>query len=78
MQIHAARHIAVPLIWNAFLAYVLLVTLPTVFEANISTIILFQPDIGWVTLVSGVFALVWGVINTGIGFLMLLQNDYHL
>ena len=78
MQIHAAHHIAVPLIWNAFLAYVLLVTLPTVFEANISTIILFQPDIGWVTLVSGVFALVWGVINTGIGFLMLLQNDYHL
>jgi hypothetical protein len=42
------------------------VILPKAFAANISTVILFQPDIGWVAAVSGVFAIVWGVLRTGI------------
>jgi len=55
-----ARYIALAFIWNAAIAYVLLVTLPIAFEANISTVILFQPDVGWVAVMSGVFAIVWG------------------
>ncbi len=73
-QMQVARYIALPLIWNAAIAYVLLVTLPIVFEANISTVILFQPDVGWVAVVCGVFAIVWGVISTGIGISMLRQT----
>jgi hypothetical protein len=42
------------------------VVLPKAFAANISTVILFQPDVGWVAAVSGVFAIVWGVLRTGI------------
>ncbi|MBE0684237.1 MAG: beta-lactamase family protein [Anaerolineales bacterium] len=69
MQI--ARSIVLPLIWNAAIAYVLLVTLPSTFEANISTVILFQPDVGWVAAISGIFAIVWGIISTEIGISML-------
>ena len=45
-QTQIARYVALPLIWNAAIAYLLLVTLPKAFEANSSTVILFQPDIG--------------------------------
>jgi CubicO group peptidase (beta-lactamase class C family) len=68
-----ARYIALPLIWNAALAYILLVILPKAFGANLSTVILFQPDVGWVALVSGVFAILWGAISTSIGISMLRQ-----
>jgi CubicO group peptidase (beta-lactamase class C family) len=64
MQI--ARSIALPLIWNALIAYVLLVTLPSTFGANLPTMILFQPDVSWVAVVSGIFAIVWGLLRTGI------------
>jgi hypothetical protein len=58
--------------------YILLVTLPIAFRANISTVILFQPDVGWVAVVSGVFAIVWGVISTSIGISMLRQTVKRL
>jgi CubicO group peptidase (beta-lactamase class C family) len=74
MGIHIGRYIALPLVWNGVLAYVLLVILPKSFEADIPTVILFQPDVGWVALVNGIFALVWGVISTGIGISMLHQT----
>lgn len=61
-----ARNIALPLVWNVAIAYVLLVTLPNTFGANIPTMILFQPDVGWVAVVSGVFAIVWGLLRTGL------------
>ena len=61
-----ARFIALPLIWNAAIAYILLVTLPIAFEAKMSVILLFQPDVGWVALISGVFAIVWGLLRTAI------------
>jgi hypothetical protein len=69
-----ARHVAVPLIWNAALAYVLLVALPQAFEANFPVMILLQPDASWLAVVSGVFAIVWGIISTGIGISMLPQT----
>ncbi len=64
MQI--VRYIVLPLIWNAVIAYVLLVTLPSAFGAKMSVILLFQPDVGWVAVISGVFAIVWGLLRTGI------------
>jgi CubicO group peptidase (beta-lactamase class C family) len=65
-RMQVARYIALSLLWNASIAYLLLVVLPKAFAANISTVILFQPDVGWVAAVSGVFAIVWGVLRTGI------------
>jgi hypothetical protein len=69
-----ARHIALPLIWNVALAYGLLVALPQAFEANFPVMILLQPDASWLAVVSGVFAIVWGIISTGIGISMLPQT----
>jgi CubicO group peptidase (beta-lactamase class C family) len=73
-RMQVARYITLQVIWNAAIAYALLVALPIAFEANISTVILFQPDVGWVALVSGIFALVWGVISTVIGISALRQT----
>jgi CubicO group peptidase (beta-lactamase class C family) len=73
-RIQVARYITLQGIWNAAIAYALLVALPIAFEANISTVILFQPDVGWVALVSGIFAIVWGLISTVIGISALRQT----
>jgi CubicO group peptidase (beta-lactamase class C family) len=73
-QTQIARYIALPLIWNAAIAYVLLVALPKVFEVDISTMILLQPDVSWVAVISGIFAIVWGVISTSINISMLRQT----
>lgn len=70
-QAQIARYVALPLIWNAAIAHVLLVTLPKAFEVDISTMILLQPDVSWVAVISGGFAIVWGIINAGIGISML-------
>ena len=72
-QPHIGRHIALPLIWNAAIAYVLLVTLPKAFEVDISTMLLLQPDAGWVAVISGSFAIVWAVISTSFGISMFRQ-----
>ena len=69
-----ARYVVLPLIWNTGIAFILLVSLPKAFESNISTVILFQPDVGWVAFVSGAFAIVWGLISTSIGISMLRQT----
>jgi CubicO group peptidase (beta-lactamase class C family) len=73
-QTQSARDVALPLIWNAAIAFILLVTLPKAFDANISTVILFQPDVGWIAVIGGVFAIVWGVISTSIGISMSRQT----
>lgn len=72
-RIQVARHVALPLIWNAVIAYVLLVTLPGAFGSKMPVILLFQPDVGWVAIISGVFAIVWGVLRTGIVISILRQ-----
>jgi hypothetical protein len=61
------------IIWNAALAYVLLVSLPAGFGANLGTVLLFQPDVGWAAVISGIFAMVLAVISTGIGISILRQ-----
>jgi hypothetical protein len=65
-QMQVARYITLPFIWNAAIAYVLLVTLPSAFGSKLSVILLFQPDVGWVAVISGVFAIVWGLFRTSI------------
>ncbi len=82
-RIQAARYIAVPLLWNSMLAYLLLILLPRAFGANLPAILLFQPDVGWVAVMSGIFAIVWGVTSTDIGISMLRhtvprRNIVHL
>lgn len=72
-QVQIARYIALPLVWNVIIAYVLLVILPSTFGANIPTMILFQPDVGWVAVFSGIFAIVWGLLQTG--FFLRYQPD---
>ena len=73
-----ARDVALPFIWNAAIAYVLLVTLPKAFEVDISSMILIQPDVSWVAVISGVFAIVWGLLRTGIVIAGLNKGRFHL
>jgi CubicO group peptidase (beta-lactamase class C family) len=77
-QTQIARYVALPLIWNAAIAYVLLVTLPKAFEVDISTMILLQPDVSWVAVISGVFAIVWGLVRTGIVVAGLNKGRFRL
>ena len=72
--IQMTRFIALSLIWNSVVAYILLILLPITFGANLKAVILFQPDVGWMAVISGIFAIVWGVISTGIGISMLRQT----
>ena len=65
-QMQVTRYIALPFIWNAAIACILLVALPIAFGSKLSVILLFQPDVGWVALISGIFAIVWGLLRTGI------------
>jgi hypothetical protein len=44
----------------------MLVAFPSVFGAKMSVILLFQPDVGWVAVISGIFEIVWGLLRTGI------------
>jgi len=65
-RMQVAQYIALPLIWNAAIAGILLVILPIVFGTKMSVILLFQPDVGWVAIISGIVAIVWGVLRTGL------------
>jgi hypothetical protein len=66
MRMQIVLYVVLPVITNAVVAYVLLVTLPSVFGAKMPVILLCQPDVGWVAVISGVFAIVWGSLRTGI------------
>jgi hypothetical protein len=56
-QRQAALLIALPLISNAVIAYNLFGPLTVAFDANLGTVILFQPDVGWIAVISGIFAI---------------------
>jgi len=38
----------------------------SIFDANLGAVLLFQPDVGWIAVLSGAFAIVWGLLRTGI------------
>lgn len=65
------RFTVLPLVLNVFIAYILLIFLPTTFGANLQAMILFQPDVGWIAIISGIFALVWSFLRTGIVICMM-------
>jgi len=77
-QTQTVLFITLPLIWNALIAYILLILLPSAFDANLKTVILFQPDIGWVAVVSGIFAIVWGLVRTGFIIIGLNKGRFRL
>lgn len=60
------RFIVLPLILNATIACVLLVILPIAFGTKMLVILLFQPDVGWVAIITGVFAILWGLLRTSL------------
>ena len=72
-QTQMVLFIALPLIWNTLIAYILLILLPRAFDASLGTIILFQPDVGWIAILSGIFAIVWGLLRIGVVISMLRQ-----
>ena len=77
-QTQIVRYVALPLIWNAAIAYVLLVTLPKAFEVDISTMILIQPDASWVAVASGIFAIGVGSIENWHCSFNHAPNDAHV
>lgn len=62
--IQVMRFVVLPLIWNAAIAFILLVILPIAFEAKMPVILLFQPDVGWTASITGVIAILWGLLRT--------------
>jgi Zn-dependent membrane protease YugP len=36
------------------------------FDVNMWVILHFQPDVSWVAVISGIFAIAWAVLRTGI------------
>jgi len=64
--LQVTRFIALPLIWNAAIACMLLVILPIAFGAKMSVILLFQPDVGWAAVMTGIFAILWGLLKTSL------------
>jgi hypothetical protein len=58
--------VAAPLLWNSAIAILLLVLLPTAFGVSMPVVILFQPDVGWVALISGITAILWGLLKSGL------------
>jgi CubicO group peptidase (beta-lactamase class C family) len=75
-RMHAAPSIVLSFLWNAIIASLLLIALPIAFDANLSTVILFQPDVGWVAVGGGIFAIVWGLLRTGIVISALKQPTH--
>jgi hypothetical protein len=71
MLIQAACFTALTLIWNVVVAYILLVLLPVAFNSGLRTVILFQPDVGWMAVMSGIVAMIWAVISSSIGISMM-------
>jgi hypothetical protein len=76
MRMQIVLYVVLPVITNAVVAYVLLVTLPSVFGAKMPVILLCQPDVGWVVIMSDVLAIVWAVVRTGILTWTLRQQRY--
>lgn len=76
-QTQTVLFIALPLVWNAIIAYILLILLPRAFDANLGTVILFQPDVGWIAILSGIFAIAWGLLRTGIVIAKLDKGNFR-
>jgi CubicO group peptidase (beta-lactamase class C family) len=70
-------HVAVPLVLNLIPAVLFLVGAPQLF-GPLSLLIYVSPDLGYIMLVSGVVALGWSVLRTGLAFLVLRTRGASL
>ena len=70
-------HVAVPVVLNLIPALLFLVGAPQLF-GPLSFLIYVSPDLGYVMLVSGVVALGWSALRTGLAFLVLRTRDARL
>jgi CubicO group peptidase (beta-lactamase class C family) len=65
-------HVVVPLVLHLGLALLFLVGLPQLlFQSSLPPFFLWLPDFGYTLLVSGVFALGWGILRTVLAVLVL-------
>jgi CubicO group peptidase (beta-lactamase class C family) len=60
--------VAVPAVTNAALGLLLLVGLPAAFQTPLRIMRLFQPGLGWIVTLSGIFALAWGLCRTALAW----------
>jgi hypothetical protein len=57
-----------PLLTTLGAAWVLLFLVPKLFGAPLSTIRLFQPDLGWTMIASAATGVLWAVFRLGVAF----------
>lgn len=65
-----AWHIGWSVTLNAALAFTLLIGLPMASSADLATIVLFQPDVGWVAATGGASAIIWAMSSIVVGLSM--------
>ena len=53
--------------WTILLAAVLLIVLPNTFDADLPSMVLFQPDVGWAVMLGAAIALLWAAISVWVG-----------
>jgi CubicO group peptidase (beta-lactamase class C family) len=67
------RHIGLPLILDAAIAAGLLIGLPILFEAPLPVMLVFQPDLIGIAMISATLALVGGLLRAGFSLRLLLK-----
>jgi CubicO group peptidase (beta-lactamase class C family) len=67
------RHVGLPLIVDATIALGLLIGLPIAFETPLSVMLVFQPDLIGIAMISATLALVGGLLRSGVSFRLLLK-----
>ena len=60
--------VGIPLAFHLGLSFFLLLLVPWRFESPLSVLILHVPDSGWMIVLSGLFALVWGLLRAAWAF----------
>ncbi|WP_373543510.1 serine hydrolase domain-containing protein [Chamaesiphon sp.] len=66
------RHVGLPLILDAEIAAGLLIGLPMLFEAPLPVMLVFQPDLIGIAMISATLALVGGLLRAGVSLQLLL------
>jgi len=64
-------HIFLPLIMNLLWAIIVMAVLPKIFGTSLSVLVTGMPDIGYTLVFSGLIALIWGPLRTGLAYFAL-------
>ena len=70
-------HIAVPIVASVIIAVGLLIVLPRIFNMELAGFLLFVPDAGFLVIVSGFFAIIWGLVRTILVLRILEKHSYQ-